>query len=312
MRFPHLPVLAGLLLSAVSPFVLADADKREWTAAEGGGTFTGSLVEVAADGKVRLRLNDDQVVSYDPSYFSDVDRAWLVTWAEANAELDEVVKNAPGTLTRYEAKGEFTTEYYVYEPSDAGPVVQRPVLLLFNPTAKAQQYIKHFIIPAEESKMMVITLGYFHNVSLTDPLVDVKEAPLSRRFGEVWRDIQNKIEFDMNRVFMGGTSGGGRRAYSYTWQYPRNWAGIWDNGGVIGGDGLRAHDFPDNMRVVIVNGNQDRANNAHVAKDTAVLKANKAKVALISFEGGHQLPPPDKITQSFNWLLGKDETYTEE
>lgn len=304
-------VLAGLVLSVTPRVVLADADLRDWTVASSGETFRGSLVEVDPEGNVRLRRGGE-VITYEPEYFSDIDRAWLVSWAEANEELDERVKKAPGTLTRHEVTGEFTTEYYVYEPSEAGPADMRPVLLLFNPTAKAQQYIKRFVEPSEETKLMVITLGYFHNVSLQDPLVDEKEAPMTRRFGEVWADIQKTVKFDPNRVFLGGTSGGARRAFSYTWRHPRNWAGIWNNGGWIGGEELAANDFPDGMRVIIVNGNQDRPNNGWINHDSAVLRKHNAKVGIISFEGGHQMPPPVKIVESFNWLLGKGETFQEE
>jgi poly(3-hydroxybutyrate) depolymerase len=255
--------------------------------------------------------DNGEIVTYKTSEFGDLDRAWLAAWAEKNAELDEIVKNAPGKLTRHEVKGEFTTEYYVYEPSEAGPEENRPVLLLFNPTAKAQQYIKRFVEPAEETKLTVITLGYFHNVSLHDPQVSVKEAPMTRRFGEVWQDIQRQLKFDKARVFLGGTSGGGRRAFSYTWQYPRPWAGVWNNGGWIGGPELASHDFPDNMRVVTINGNQDHANNAEIDHDTRALQKHGATVGIISFEGGHQMPPKDKIVQSFNWLLGKEDSYIE-
>jgi hypothetical protein len=309
MRSSLLFLLALLLGTTLA---LADADRRTWTL-DSGEQITGSLSEVDPDkGTVRLRFDNGEVANYPTSRFSAIDRAWLADWAERNAELDEIVKNAPGKLTRHEVKGEFTTEYYVYEPSEAGPEENRPVLLLFNPTGKAQQYIKRFIQPAEETKLMVITLGYFHNVSRDDPMVDVKEAPLSRRFGEVWPDIQKNVSFDMARVFLGGTSGGARRAYSYTWQYPRPWAGIWNNGGVIGREKLAAHDFPDNMRVVIVNGNEDKANNYWIEHDTRALKKHNATIGIISFEGGHQMPPKDKIIQSFNWLLGKDDTFVED
>jgi poly(3-hydroxybutyrate) depolymerase len=309
-RFHLLCVLLALVLPCAR--LLADADQREWTLTANGGKFGAALVDVNLEaGTVRLRLANGEVTTYDTKLFSAIDRAWLASWAEENLELDELAKHAPGKLTRHESNGEFKIEYFVYEPSEAGPAEERPVLLLFNPGGKAEQYMKRFIASAEDAKLMVVTLGYFRNVSPDDLQLAAKDALQTRAFGQAWTHIRQNVLFDESRVFLGGTSDGARKAMSFTWHYPRAWAGIWNNGGWIGGADLSAHDFPDHMRVIIVNGNQD-INNKFIEQDTRTWEKHQAKVGVISFEGGHQMPPQTKITQSFHWLLGNEDTFEEE
>ena len=60
------------------------------------------------------------------------------------------------------------------------------------------------------------------------------------------------------------------------------------------------------MRVIIVNGNQDRAANGTISRVTNILEDAGNKVGLIAFEGGHQVPPSESQLKAFNWLLEEE------
>ena len=57
------------------------------------------------------------------------------------------------------------------------------------------------------------------------------------------------------------------------------------------------------MKVVIVNGNNDTAANKILDRDLPILRKNNCEIGIISFEGGHQIPPAENITKAFQWLL---------
>jgi len=119
--------------------------------------------------------------------------------------------------------------------------------------------------------------------------------------------IQETIVFDPENVYMGGGSGGAWKAYHYSAWVDYPWAGIYANGGWLGvPEKYYGLDYRDNMKVAIVNGNNDHANRV-VEEDLKVLKKHNADVSVISFEGGHQTPPTKIQIRAFQWLLNPEE-----
>jgi len=66
-------------------------------------------------------------------------------------------------------------------------------------------------------------------------------------------------------------------------------------------------DYEDGMRVAMVNGNQDGPANRYVDIDSPILERHDAEIAVISFEGGHQVPPTSAQTKAFQWLIQSEE-----
>jgi predicted esterase len=105
---------------------------------------------------------------------------------------------------------------------------------------------------------------------------------------------------------MGGVSGGAARAYSHSVEIPRPWAGIFANGGWLGGRQTYNRAYPP-MRVAMVNGDKDDAANLYLDADSGVLMKAGSIVSVHAFEGGHQLAPPSVQAKALRWLLGEDE-----
>ncbi|MGJ8655258.1 MAG: hypothetical protein ACSHX6_02320 [Akkermansiaceae bacterium] len=108
-------------------------------------------------------------------------------------------------------------------------------------------------------------------------------------------------ELDALSTKLGGNSGGAWRAFYYCACIEYKWAGIYFNGGWLGGPKYHDLGYSKNMRVVMVNGNNDHANRVN-DKVTEILHSHDGTVAMISFEGGHQIPTTRPQIKAFKWL----------
>lgn len=295
-------VLATITL-LVAP-LRANSDERTWIFAD-GETFRAELIRYdEAAGKVVLRFKETAVErEYPLDRFGTMDRAWLAEWAEMEDDLNALVGSLGGKFTHVVTTGQYPTELFVYTPSaalapDAPPP---PALILFSPGGKANRYVKTHMEAAEKSGLLIIACAQFRNSDGQDGMED----EMRLRFAEVFPQILSRIRLDPARLFMGGTSGGAWRAYHYAAWFSHPWAGIYANGGWLGGKKFYDLPYPA-LRVAMVNGNLDTAANVWVDRDSAVLKRAGGTVGIFAFEGGHQIPPPLHQHIAFEWLLGRD------
>ncbi|MGJ8671523.1 hypothetical protein [Rubritalea sp.] len=110
---------------------------------------------------------------------------------------------------------------------------------------------------------------------------------------------------------MGGLSGGAWRAYRFSGQIERPWAGIYATGGWLGymlNEDYLADHVHYGMRIAMVNGDRDRAAARYEPRDTNYLSETaNCEVAMFAFEGAHQVPPSDSQLEAFEWLLENDD-----
>ena len=107
---------------------------------------------------------------------------------------------------------------------------------------------------------------------------------------------------------MGGNSGGAMRAYNYTAQVDRPWAGVYANAGWMGGYDYYDWPYPSGMRIAMVNGNNDHANR-WLERDGKLLSSKGNKVVVFSFDGGHQPAPPKSRSKALEWLINESGNY---
>ena len=307
-RFPAAPLrlfLFGLLLAfAAGAGLHANSDERTWIL-EGGETFRAELVRYdEAAGQVTLRFKQlSEERAFAVNRFSTMDRAWLAEWNEIEEDLNATVAELGGTLTHLVTTGLHPTDLFVYTPSSAlaAGAPPPPAMILFHPGGKAARYVKSHMEAAEKSGLLIVGCGQFRN---TDGDLGLSAA-FRERFAEVFPQILARVRLDPARLFLGGTSGGASRAFHYTAHFPHPWAGVYSNGGWLGG--TRNYDMPfPALRVAMVNGNLDTAANRWVDRDGEVLKRAGGTVGVFAFEGGHQVPPPLHQHIAFEWLLGRE------
>jgi hypothetical protein len=307
MPLPRLFVVFRFLLALAAlwlvPGLRANSDERTWILAD-GETFRAELLRYdEAAGVVTLRFKDTEDRQIPFERFGVMDRAWLAEWREMEDDLNALVSELGGKLDHLVTVGAHPTDLFVYTPSAAlAPgAPPPPALILFHPGGKAARYVKSHMEAAEKSGLLLVACGQFRNTGDNAEL----EATMSARFREVFPQILARVRLDPARLFMGGTSGGAWRAYHYTAEIAHPWAGIYANGGWMGGK--KYHDLPyPPLRVAMVNGNLDTPANRWVDRDSAVLTRAGGTVGVFAFEGGHQVPPPLHQHLAFEWLLGRE------
>ena len=306
MKYTPLRILLFFVFCSVSS---ANSDVRDWELVD-GSTLRAELIDFDKDsGDVLLKVNDVDDLRLTVDRFSAIDQAWLKEWVEFEAELTEQVQELGGTFDHLITNGDYPTELFVYYPSESKQSAEPlPAMILFNAGGKAARYCLRHIEAAEVSGMVIVACGTFRNTGGDDKL----EAEMLARFKEVFPQILQRVKLDPKRVFMGGVSGGAWRAYHFAAFVDYPWAGIYANGGWLGGRKYYALNYPGDMRIAMVNGNQDNAANQWIEMDSKRLMQQATnKIRVIAFEGGHQVPPTATQLKTFNWLLDQEAVKSE-
>lgn len=300
-------MLKFLLFTFLSWSLLsANTDTRTWRLTDGQEILAELVSYDEESDQVELLIDDTEKSLIPFADFKEIDKAWIIEWSEVGHELRTLSNLLDGSLEHFVAEGDFQTDLFAYFPSSYGmdtPKDSFPLMILFNAGGKAQRYLLRHIEAAEEANMVVIACGQFRNTK-NDP---GKEEGFAKRFKEVFPAIQDHFTYDPDMVYMGGNSGGAWRAYNFTVDVNYRWAGIYANGGWLGGTPFKDRDYADEMKVAMVNGNNDKAANNWVEHDSAVLQKHGAKISLISFEGGHQVPPKETQVKAFKWLIDSEQ-----
>lgn len=293
-----------ILLALCSLLTLAKANDqmRDWTLASGKKQQAEILAYDEPKKLVTLRLPDQTELKMAEQELSTIDRAWILQWVEQDEEARALLAKIGGTVTEHAGTGKFTTPYAVYHPPVAVTAgTKLPMLIVFHPGGNGRRNIYKYIESAAAVGLTVVSLDYFRNTAD----IPAKETEMLECFTELLPQIESTVPHDENRMFMGGVSGGAWRAYHYSAQIPRPWAGILAGGGWLGGK--KYHDLPyPRMRVAMVNGDKDAAANQYVDPDTACLQKSGSIVSVHAFEGGHQMPPPSVQEKALRWLLSNE------
>lgn len=297
----HLTKHLATILLLTAP-VFSNSEIRSWKLLN-GEALSAEIEKIDEAAKtVLLRKEDTSEVSLQFSELSLLDRAWLLEWIETEEELTDKVAQLGGTLEHYQTQGATTTtDFYVYSPSGTEAEKKtRPLMILFDPSGKGRRYLLRHIEAGEAAKITLIGCDVFRN--------GMGEANHLTRFEEMLGTIKKNIPHDSKKIFLGGTSGGAARSYMYSAISDQaEWAGIYANGGWLGGREFWNRKYREGMRVAMVNGNNDVAAEQWREADTNVLTKRNITVSLHAFEGGHQVPPPSVQTKAFLWLIGKME-----
>ncbi|MGB6223291.1 hypothetical protein [Haloferula sp.] len=281
--------------------VYANAEIRDWKLKD-GTELRGEIDDVDETAEtVTLKGDQGKVVVVPLDSLSALDRAWVLQWIEFAEELGDAAEKFGGRIEHYEGKGETTTTpFHVYHPSGDIPVgTARPMMILFSANGKGIRFLLRHIKAAEEVKMTLVACDVFRN--------HMEERDSIRRFRELLPIIRATVPHDPERDFMGGSSGGAWRSFNLSSDLPdETWTGVYSNGGWLGGEKNWNRDYPA-MRVAMVNGDEDKAANAWLDRDIEILQEHDCTVAVVAFEGGHQVPPPSVQVKAFKWLLGEIE-----
>ena len=292
-----------LFLLATAAVAFGSNTLRDWKTSS-GQTYKAELVDYDEATKVViLRLLDERVVELAYDDLSILDRAWLLEWTEIAEEMQVKLEKMGGVLSVHRSKGNVSTDYWVYQPplAEAQAGVKPPMLILFHPNGDGHREIIRYLEAAKATGITLVSLDYFRNTN-----GDAHEAEMLAAFKELLPQIEATVPHDEKRMFMGGCSGGAWRAFHYSAQVPRPWAGIYSNCGWLG-EPKDSYNLPyPKMRVAFVNGNQDPVGSYFVDRDSVPLLKAGCTLSVHAFEGAHQVPPPSVQEKAWRWLLGGD------
>ena len=292
--------IATVMLASL-PLAKANSDMRDWTFAE-GSPLRAELTEYnEKTGELSLRKEDKTLFKFQRDQLSTLDKAWLLQWVEYKEEMEAMVQKLGGTIEKLAGTGKFTTEYSVYHPSGTTADKTQPMLILFHPGGNGHREILRYVEAADAAKMTLVSCDIFQN-SENNPTI---ESEYLERFKELLPQIEAAVPHDPKRIFMGGISGGSWRAFHYSAQISRPWAGIYSNCGWVGGKEYWDLPYPK-MRVAFLNGDRDYGRNTNT-DDIEVIRKSGSQISFQMFEGGHQAAPPSVMTKAFKWLLGEIE-----
>jgi hypothetical protein len=197
-----------------------------------------------------------------------------------------------GKIVSYVSNGPEQVGYYVYYPTSLDPAHPPALLIMFSPQGKGEAILEAVKDACETVGWIGVGCDEFKNAS--------NEDELDMKWREVLPDIEKRVPHDRNLMYMGGMSGGSLRAYNYSENTQRPWKGVLAMGGWLGG--RTRLDCPPGMAVAMVNGEKDMGGRSWEEKDGAVLKASQCKVKAFHFPGGHQIAPPDVLTEALQWM----------
>ncbi len=297
MKLHLLPFVFCGLLNIAS----ANDQMRNWTLATGEKKQAEIVSYNESEKQVTLRLADEREVRYSDEELSAIDRAWVLQWVEQDEEARALLAKLGGKITTHLGTGRFRTEYAVYHPPVAADAKKLPMLILFHPGGNGQRTIYRYVEAAAALGITLVSLDYYKNTD-DDPK---REALMLECFTELLPQIEAAVPHDEKRIFMGGMSGGAWRAYHYSAQVKRPWAGILACGGWLGDEKYHDLDYPK-LRVAMVNGDKDFGPHSRIAPDSAILRKAGSVISIHAFEGGHQLAPPSVQTKALRWLLSDE------
>ena len=293
-------IAIGVAISTTS--LWSNTDRKVWHMST-GEAFSAVLVEYQPETQIVILSTDEKNErTFHKEDLSALDQQWLVEYSNMMENSQELLKSLGGSLISSETSGAYPTPFYIYRPSTVEDESLAPLMILFHPGGKGARYILRHIEAAEECGLSLLALDIFRNTKDDTALED----ELTERFTEVLDYIKRKILFDSSRMYLGGTSGGAWRSYHYAAWFKEQWAGIYANGGWLGGKEYASLNYPP-LRVAMVNGHQDNAANRWIKHDSTILEGLGGVVKTFAFEGGHQVPPVSAQIKAFRWLMSLEE-----
>jgi len=180
--------------------------------------------------------------------------------------------------------------YALFLPSDYSSQKKWPVLYIFKPGGSALTPMKLFKEAAEKNKYILIC----SNNSQNGPY-----KPIEQAMKAVWDDSQRLLSIDLNRVYVGGFSGGARVSSWFKYAIKNKISGI-----ISFGAGLSSHIKPENIYPAdyfAAIGFADFNYKEVIALDRSLKKAGVLNRTLV-FEGDHRWPPKEICTRAIEWM----------
>lgn len=183
--------------------------------------------------------------------------------------------------------------YAVRLPSNYNKRKKFPVLFCFDPGGNGRDAARHFREAADKHNWIVVGSLDSKN-GPWEPIFKAHEAML--------KDIPKRFSVDTHQFYAAGLSGGAKSAYVIAYKNPTKFKGIiacasaYDER-AFGGSG----NLSSKIAVCHTAGKGD-FNLEYIREAHKKLQSIGAKSKLVEFDGGHEWPPPEIISDALNWI----------
>ena len=210
--------------------------------------------------------------------------------------LGQAEEPASGKLVARVQTADGKASYACYLPKAYRTEKNWPALVAFSPDGQGSRLAGHFRAAAEQAGWIVLASN------------DSRNGPFrGEEIEALWKDAQTRFSIDTSRLYVAGFSGGARVA---TWFGGEKKA--------IGHVAIGGLHFPGDrntppeqraplppMAYALVCGHTD-FNQQELADAAKGLRAAHRPVKLLTFPGGHTMPPPRVTAAAVSWLDGLD------
>lgn len=183
----------------------------------------------------------------------------------------------------------FTYRYAVRLPPKYNTKTKWPVLFCFDPGGNGEDAAKRFAYAADN-------LGWIVVGSL-----DARNGPwpsIERAQEAMLKDIPKRFSVDEKRFYAAGLSGGARMSFNIAYNHPTQFKGIIP---CAAGFHDNKQEIAKKVAVYFCIGKGD-TNLKGVQRDYNKLDMAHVKVYKHEFEGGHEWPSPEIISQALDWI----------
>lgn len=177
-----------------------------------------------------------------------------------------------------------------------------PILYTFNPSGG--QISANFMTICQAFNCICIGVTNTHNNMSWDLVLQAMYA--------ISRDVRTRILYDPSQEFAGGLSGGGECAYMFARLRGQHVAGLIEVAGWLGrnitydGPAVQYYGIDrvqTNLLIIRTTGSTDTDAQFFDVFDSNFLATCSAKVADLTFSGGHEYPPNSTLETCLQWLI---------
>jgi predicted esterase len=195
-------------------------------------------------------------------------------------------------IQKIKCREDSAQQYALYVPEEYNPENPATLLIFLDPMGRGEVPVEMYSSLADEFSIIMAGSYNSKNFNATSSI---------ESFVAIYNELVKKYTIDPARIWIAGFSGGARAAATIAMTYA-------EIKGVIGCGAGFANDeqeITDKMQAYAAVVGTDDMNYSELLDNSHYLDEKKIKNILLTFNGGHQWPPVDRLGLAIEWLLSQ-------
>lgn len=290
-------------------FLLFRADAEEelvdWTRTKDGATIQARFTDYdEGEGQVTVAIASGKSRKLPFESLSQEHQERVLRIMAERAKIEEAASVGHYESVEIDSDGVKHT-LHLYKPAGYSEGAKsndnRPIVCLFDSGGRSKRLMERFTPAADELGWLVAGFDAYSNQRLKK----LKHKRVREITQDAMEQVEELLEFDKKRIVYGGTSGGGFWSYQCSTYLTRRTAGIISCGGWMAKQ--YDLDYPRRMAVAIINGDKDDRAKPFEEPVMEVINRKRGTSKIFRFDGGHQTPPKEQVTEAMRWIHAEKE-----